>query len=221
MYQNEPPHVISAQRRTGRGPRRLPGSTWFAIASLYLLLAAGATLTSYLAGIRPASMAMVRQHAEHAAALSFQSLYSLMTVGASREQLQQMALRIEQAGPGVTIFLSRGTQVAAQFGDLRDSQLLKETDPGVMAAFQTGQPQTRVSDDRLDVAYPVIFARECLQCHSTGKVGEVAGVVAVTYPTAAFESPRRSAVLPLLIYFALGFPVLMMVVARLTGETRR
>ena len=48
---------------------------------------------------------------------------------------------------------------------------------------------------------------------------EVAGVVAVTYPNNAIVEPRRQAMLPLLLFFVVGFPVATLATYLLTRQS--
>ena len=197
-------HARTSRRQRSR---QLTWSAGFAIASLYLLFAAGASLVTYQSGVKPASATMARTHAEHVAEITFESLYSLMLAGAGRERLQDAALRMEHTGSGISIHIVRGPHLVAQFGDLRDSRALRRSDPMIRRAFATGRPQTDDRGDYLHIAYPALFRQPCLACHTQGIAGEVAGVVAVTYPNNAIVEPRRQAMLPLLLFFVVGFPV--------------
>ena len=191
--------------------RQLARSSWFAIASLYLLFAAGAMLTAYQGGIVPASKRMAHDHAEHVAGIAFESLYSLMRGGAERAQLQQAALRLEHIASGLSIDFVRGPRIIEEFGELHDSRVLKREDPNVRAAMRSGRPRATEGDGMLRIAYPALFQRQCLACHTSGVSGEVAGVVAVTYLIEPFEAPRRDTLLPLVGFFAIGFPTVMLV----------
>lgn len=203
-----------------RRRRQLIWSAGFAVASLYVLFAIGATLAVYQLGVKPASNTMARNHAQHVAEITFESVYSLMLAGAGRDRLQQAALRLEHTGSGLSIHFVRGRHLVEQFGDLRDSWALKQSDATVRRAFDSGTPQIETLGTNLRVAYPALFREQCLTCHVKGVVGEVAGVVAMTYPTQSFEKPQRRTIVPLLLFFAAGFPIVMLATYLLTRGAR-
>ena len=89
----------------------------------------------------------------------------------------------------------------------------------IRRAFATGRPQT---DDRGDYAHrlPRPIQATVPGITTQGIAGEVAGVVAVTYPNNAIMEPRRQAMLPLLLFFVVGFPVTMLTTYLLTRGNR-
>ncbi len=204
--------------RSLRRHRAIAWSTWFAIASLYVLFCLGATLTAYHAGVAQQSMQMAKSHAEQMSEITFEALYHMMLVGAGRDRLQQAAFHLEHAGTELSINFVRGAAIVEEFGEFSDSRALKEQDPNVRAAFRYARPQSHEDGARLRIAYPVVFRPACLECHHQGVDGEVAGVIALTYPTEAFETPRRDAMLPLIAFFVLGFPVVMLITRLATGR---
>ena len=208
-------HVVESNAQqvdtpSRRRQRQLRWSIVFAVASVYVLIAIGASLSAFHLGVKPAADTMARHQARHVAEITFESVYSLMLAGAGRDRLQQAALRLEHTGSGLSINFVRGRHLVEQFGDLRDSWALKQSDATVRRAFDSGLPQIETLDSSLRVAYPALFREQCLACHTKGVVGEVAGVVAMTYPTQSFEDPQRRAIVPLLVFFAAGFPVVML-----------
>lgn len=191
--------------------RRILHTAWAAATSLYLLIAIGASWVAYHKAVVPTSSLLARTHAEHVAEIAFESLYSLMREGVQREGLQRAAMELENTGNGIAITFVRGPLVVSQFGDLGDSRRLKTDDPLVMEAFRSRKIQVDERDRLSRIVYPAHFRSECLACHSEGQVGDLAGVVIVAYPTGSLLTSRRDAILPLIIYFAAGLPLVWLV----------
>ena len=98
-----------------RRQRQLRWSIVFAVASVYILIAIGASLSAFHLGVKPGC----RHHGEvsgarHVAEITFESVYSLMLAGA-RDRLQQAALRLEHTGSGLDK-LVRGRHWSNSFG---------------------------------------------------------------------------------------------------------
>lgn len=191
-------------------------SIWLGLSSLYLFFSLAVLLVGYHLGIKPGIDLNRQQHARHVSTLAFESLYSLMNAGDGRAHLQSAALRLESSAPGISIQFARGPRVVEQFGELRDSRVLKESRSDIRAALRSGQPQERVADGELRGAYPAVFQTHCANCHEQAVAGEVAGVVAVTYRYQQGDSEAAQNMLPLAIFLLLAAPGVLLISYRIT-----
>ncbi len=161
---------------------------------------------------------MMRNHAyvdmsedeiHHISEMVFQSMYSEMMAGQTREGIEAAAARMSETGPGMVISVVRGPLVADLFGENEIDSMRRRNDVAIALAFKTGEYRMFQKDDRVRFLYPAKFEPKCHQCHLNSEPGEVAGVVEIIYPIQNLKVDTDYVNALMVAYFIASFIVLI------------
>ena len=126
---------------------------------------------------------LARQEAQQTSRLVFQSLYSAMRKGWSKQEITDIIERLNETFPNMKINVYRSEIVAIQFGVMPGEDAVIEGDPVIKRALTEGQDELIfVNSNTARYLYPVVAKQECLMCHTKSHVGAVHGVIDITYP---------------------------------------
>jgi diguanylate cyclase (GGDEF)-like protein len=155
---------------------------------------------------------LARDDARQTSNLVFQSLYSAMRKGWSKQEINETIERLNTVLPGTKIKVYRGEIVSKQFGEMEGERAMIEKDAAlnqtmsdgqgvqqfgstsgaqaplakdsaIALAMSTGQDALLFPDkSNIRYLYPVLAKQECLVCHTESHVGAVHGVIDITFP---------------------------------------
>lgn len=126
---------------------------------------------------------LAREDARQTSQMVFQSLYSAMRKGWSKDEITQIIERLNESQPSLKISVYRGEIVSKQFGEMAGEQSLIAADGELQKALRNGQDALLMPNkDTIRYLYPVVATQECLGCHVNSHVGAVHGVIDITYP---------------------------------------
>jgi diguanylate cyclase (GGDEF)-like protein len=114
--------------------------------------------------------------------LIFQSLYSAMERGWTKEDLNSIIARINTVDKNMTVNVYRGEEVAKQFGDIPKDSKARQNDPFVQSGLQKNEVLNVIDDSTIEYYYPIIAKQECLKCHTQTQEGNALGVINIVYP---------------------------------------
>ena len=114
--------------------------------------------------------------------LIFQSLYSAMERGWTRDDLENIIARLNSVDKNMAVNVYRGEEVAKQFGDILKDANARKTDVFVQSAFQNNDVLNVIDDSMIEYYYPIVAKQECLKCHTQTQAGSVLGVINIMYP---------------------------------------
>ena len=114
--------------------------------------------------------------------LIFQSLYSAMERGWTRDDLENIIARLNSVDKNMAVNVYRGEEVAKQFGDILKDANARKTDVFVQSAFQNNDVLNVIDDSMIEYYYPIVAKQECLRCHTQTQAGSVLGVINIMYP---------------------------------------
>lgn len=146
---------------------------------------------------------LAREEARQTSQLVFQSLYSAMKKGWTKEEIEETIDRLDSTLSNLTIDVYRGDIVNKQFGNLPGQAERIATDKNLQTSFATGEELLVTGEDSIRFLYPVKAEEECLQCHSAAKVGDVNGVIDITYPVNNLKISLQFVTNSVIIYFAI------------------
>lgn len=111
--------------------------------------------------------------------LVFESLYSAMARGWSREEMNSIIQRVNDVEQNLQVNVIRGVNVNELFGTVANDF---KPNPLLFQALN-GEEVFRVNkDNTMEYYFPVIAKQECLKCHTNSKVGDINGVIAIKHP---------------------------------------
>ena len=114
--------------------------------------------------------------------LIFESFYSAMARGWTKEDLNNIIKRINSIDKNMIVNIYRGETVAEMFGDIPNDVKVRNENYYVKKAFQKNEVLNLRNDSRIDYYYPIIATSECKKCHTNSTEGEVLGVIDISYP---------------------------------------
>ncbi len=156
---------------------------------------------------------LARENAHQTSQLVFQSLYSAMRKGWTKDEINDSIARLTRQFPELKINVYRSVVVAAQFGAMPHEAEVVAEDASLRGALTGGEEAMLFPDgDSIRYLYPVHASQECLACHTGSQVGEVHGVIDITYPInhlrVLLGSARNNITIYVLAIFALVFLLL-------------
>lgn len=126
---------------------------------------------------------LAKEDARQTTQLVFQSLYSTMRKGWSKQEINESIARLNHEFPGLKISVYRGAVVEGQFGAMPGEHEIIAQDAELRRAMETGQEAMLLpGNNAIRYLYPVHAKQECLACHTQSQVGAVHGVIDITYP---------------------------------------
>lgn len=144
---------------------------------------------------------LAREDARQTSQLVFQSLYSAMRKGWSKQDINEAIERLNRQFPDLKIRVFRGEVVARQFGDMPHEAALAATDAPLRQALDDGQEALLFPNaDEIRYLYPLHATEECLGCHSQSHVGAVHGVIDIGYPVKNLKVSFSSVLNSMLVY---------------------
>ncbi|MDP2759163.1 MAG: EAL domain-containing protein [Sideroxyarcus sp.] len=176
---------------------------------------------------------LARQNAHQTSQLVFQSLYSSMRKGWTKDEINDSIARLTRQFPELKIKVYRSAAVAAQFGAMPHEAEVVAGDAALRGVLAGGE-EIMLSPDRDSIRYlyPVHASQECLACHTGSQAGTVHGVIDITYPVTHLKVLLGSvlnnmivyalaifALVLLLLYFKLRY-LLVMPIAQLVNVMR-
>ncbi len=114
--------------------------------------------------------------------LVFETLYSAMTRGWTKDDLNEIITRLNLIDTDMKVVVYRSKVVAELFGDIKEDKKQREHNALVKKAM-TGKELLNIDNDNfIEYHYPVIAKNECLKCHINANNGDVLGVIGISYP---------------------------------------
>ena len=111
--------------------------------------------------------------------LIFESLYSAMQKGWTRDELNEIIHRLNKIDTEMSVNLYRSDLVTQLYGHRENQKALNSS---IKEAF-SGKEVLNISETNLiEYFYPVIAQDNCMKCHTNAKVGDILGVIDVSYP---------------------------------------
>jgi len=124
---------------------------------------------------------MGRYEARDITKLVFETLYSGMSKGWNKKDIEDSIERLNRVRPDMRVRVYRGFPVIEQFGEMPGEREVREADSAIMRGLK-GEELFLKNRDSLRYIYPLTAERECGRCHRGLPEGMTAGVIDITYP---------------------------------------
>lgn len=144
---------------------------------------------------------LARVDARKTSRMAFEALYSAMEKGWSKEELDEIILRLNKVEPNMRINAYRSPIVAELFGDRDQDRDIREHDPLVVKAMKGEEILS--GEDEIRYLYPIVVKQECLSCHTNAKVGDINGVIDVRFPVANLKISLTMMINSFIVFFVL------------------
>lgn len=139
------------------------------------------------------------------ASQTFNSMYQIMKKGWTHKQVLGFINGVKESSNNeklVKVRLFRGKIVEKQFGPVPQPT----ESATVIKAFLTRKPASKSFNNKEVYAYPLIAGQMCLKCHTAEKVGDVNGVIEVSYNSGYIKSKYETYFIYILILIFI-FPI--------------
>lgn len=146
---------------------------------------------------------LAREEARQTSQLVFQSLYSAMKKGWTKEEIAETIDRLDNTLPDLRIKVYRGDVVNKQFGHFPGQAEAISSDTDLNFALKTGEEVLHADNEQIRFLFPVKAEEECLACHTEAKVGDVNGVIDIAYPVNNLKISLKFVSNSVIIYFAI------------------
>jgi len=114
--------------------------------------------------------------------LIFETIYSAMQKGWTKEDINEIIIRLNNVDPTMKVNVYRSEAVANLFGEIEKDKSVRDTNKIVQQAMN-GEEILYISDlNFIEYYYPVIAKENCLKCHTNVNINDVLGVIDVSYP---------------------------------------
>lgn len=171
------------------------------VISLALSIASGIAASFYLKNRAVSEMA--KNDAKKTSELVFQGLYSAMAKGWNKDDLQGIIERLNKIEPNMAVNIYRSEKVAAQYGDIKRDKIAREMDPEVARAMKGEELLITRDDETIRYLYPIYVKDECVGCHASSKVGDINGVIDISYPIEKVKVSLTLMLNSFLVFFGL------------------
>ncbi len=114
--------------------------------------------------------------------LVFETLYSAMQRGWDKNDLREIITRLNSVDKNMRVNVYRSKIVAQKFGEIEKDKIARESNIAISKAIK-GEEILNISDSNfIEYYYPVVAKNNCLKCHTNATIGDVLGVIDVSYP---------------------------------------
>lgn len=114
--------------------------------------------------------------------LVFESLYSAMQRGWTKDDLKEIIGRLNTVDENMKINVYRSDIVANLYGDIDSDKKARNNIDEVKKAMSGFESLNIVEDSNINYYYPVTAKNNCLKCHTNAKIGDTLGVINIFYP---------------------------------------
>ncbi len=125
---------------------------------------------------------LAEDDAKKTSELIFENMYTRMQEGWAKEDLVKILKRMEHIREGLKVHSYRSPNVEEILGENKEDKLVVKKDKLIQKAM-LGEKQFIIKEDgSIRYLFPIKVSNECITCHYNTKVGDINGVLEVTYP---------------------------------------
>ncbi len=183
----------------------LVSAVTMAIALVVILILSNSVKTRAVADL-------AREEARQTSRLVFQGLYSVMRKGWKKADIEQAVQGYNKALPGLNIRVFRGASVIRQYGEIPGEAEIRAKDIDLKEALGSGIDVVIATETNIRYLFPIKVDEECTECHNRANVGDVNGVIDVTYPInklkVSLDFVLNSVIASFLIVLAILFTII-------------
>jgi len=136
--------------------------------------------------------------------LIFETMNTRMQEGWAKEDLNKIINRLEHIRKDLNVHSYRSKKVEEIFGvNIKDQNTVRD-DIFIQKAMN-GEKQFMIEENgSIRYLYPMIASAECLTCHINAKVGDVNGVLDISYPPSEIKISLDSMTLYFIVFFIIA-----------------
>ncbi len=123
-----------------------------------------------------------KSDAKQTSMLVFESLYSAMEKGWTKEDLKKIIQRLNNVNEDLKINIYRSKVVSEKFGIIKSDENIIKSNKDVAKAIKGEEILNILDNDHIEYFYPIVAKQNCLACHTNANIQDILGVITVAYP---------------------------------------
>ena len=194
--------LIEEAKKNRNSISLMKNKTLFAI--IIVLFTSVGILTTYVLNSylkRVALNNLTQANAEQTSSLIFEIMYTKMQDGWNKEQINHIISRMNSINPGMKVNIYRSPLVEKLYGEMPQDKEKIENDKILQQAMAGNFQFIPNSDDSsARYIYPMKVKQECVSCHTNAKIGDINGVIDITFPSNNIQIPLENIMKYFLIF---------------------
>ncbi len=144
---------------------------------------------------------LAQDDAKKTSELIFETMNTRMQEGWGKDDLNKILKKLEHIRIGLKVSSYRSPQVEKLFGIIEEDKKIVQNDPLIQNVIKTGKEEFVIEKDgSIRFLYPMKASGECIYCHLDAKIGDVNGVLDISYPPSDIKIS-----LDMMTYYFVGF----------------
>ena len=147
---------------------------------------------------------LAEDDAQKTSELIFETMNTRMQEGWAKEDLNKIINRIEYIRKDLKVHSYRSQKVEKLFGVHQQDRQIIANDPFIQKAMHGEQQFMIQKNGSIRYLYPMKASSECLSCHINAKIGDVNGVLDISYPPSEIKISLDSMIIYFIIFFVIA-----------------
>jgi len=114
--------------------------------------------------------------------LIFESLYSAMEKGWTKNDLKRVIKRIDAIDDNMKVEVYRSSLVSQLYGEISYDKEKRNDDYNLKRAMKGEEVLQILDNNTIRFYYPIIAKNDCISCHSNVKENDILGTIYISYP---------------------------------------
>lgn len=153
---------------------------------------------------------LTKEEAKKTTLLIFETLYSAMSKGWTREELENIIQRVNNIDEDMIVNVYRSEEVSKEYGEIPKDLFARKNNFYVKNAIEKNDTIHMVKNSTIEYYYPLVAKQECLKCHTKTQEGKVLGVIDISYPINDLKVSLGS-IINFFIVFMIVFSVIIFI----------
>lgn len=153
---------------------------------------------------------LTKEEAKKTTLLIFETLYSAMAKGWTREELENIIQRVNNIDKDMIVNVYRSEEVSKEYGEIPKDLFARKNNFYVKNAIEKNDTIHMVNDSTIQYYYPLVAKQECLKCHTKTQEGNVLGIIDISYPINDLKVSLGS-IINFFIVFMIVFSVIIFI----------
>ena len=151
---------------------------------------------------------LAQDDAKKTSQLIFETMNTRMQEGWGKEDLNKILTKLEYIRKGLKVSSYRSQKVENLFGVIQEDKKIVDNDSLIQKVMKNGKEEFLIKEDGgIRFLYPMKVSSECIYCHLDTKVGDVNGVLDISYPPSDIKIS-----LDMMTYYFIGFFIVFMII---------
>jgi len=149
-----------------------------------------------------------QEDARNTSLLVFQALYSAMSKGWDKSEINEIIARINDVDTQLVVDVHRSDIVAALYGEFHHELPNEHVRMRVQEAMGGKEVFDFINEETIRYYFPVAASQVCVTCHTNARVGDIMGVIDIAYPVRNIKVPLTQ-IINFFMIFSVSFVIVI------------